>query len=160
MEDKQYQEKSHKLKLFRQVIDMPIPFYLLLGMGCFIMLLIIMFLSVTRDGGLKLAAHKWILIGVFAFVVEIINQFTYLYAKKNRTASKVLKMIIFWSSFYTCAGIYTLMLDQLPVVNTFNWSTQIGPLMALLLLSMVLPFYSNSPDIRFLLLYGTYHASR
>lgn len=155
MEDKQYQLKSHKL--FRQVIDMPVLFYILLFMGCFTTFLIIIFLSVTREGSTKLATHKWILLGVFVFVVEILNQFTYFYAKKNRTASKVLKIIIFWSFFYVCAGIYTIMLYQLPVMSTFNCSEQIGPLIALLLLSMVLPFYSNSPDIRFLLLYGTYH---
>ncbi len=154
MENEQHQQ--HSQKLFRRIIDMPIPVYIILATGCFLILLIIMFLSMTRNGSMKLAVEKWILIGAFAVMVEIVNQFTYQYAKKNRIVSKVLKTTIFWSIFYACAGTYTVMLYQLPVIRTFDWTTQVGPLLALFLLSLILPFYSASTDIRFLLLYGTY----
>ncbi len=154
MENEQHQQ--HSQKLFRRIIDIPVPVYLILATGCFLILLIIMFLSVTRNGSMNLAVEKWILIGAFAIMVEIVNQFTYQYAKKNRTASKVLKTTIFWSIFYACAGTYTVLLYRLPIICMFDWTTKIGTLLALFLLSLILPFYSASTDIRFLLLYGTY----
>ncbi len=116
------------------------------------------FLSLSRNGDFELSKQRWLIMIICGSVIEVLNQVTYWYAKKNYNAAQIFKGAVFWCVFTIAISAYIFLLIGLPPTENANWNwfRQIGPMLAYLLLSWFIPIYSIIPDIRFLLLYGRY----
>ncbi len=104
----------------------------------------------------KLAEEKWIFIGIFIVVAEIFNQTTYYFF--NRYPKFVLvKGVVLLSLFFVLTGIYLYMVVNLPITKNYNdlW-TNVSIIIVNIAISLFLPFYSFSSNIRFWLLYGKF----
>jgi hypothetical protein len=81
----------------------PIVVMLTLSLYTLSILILIHFMSITRDGNHELSKEKWIIIGICALSIEILNQITYWLAKINEKIAVVFKAVLFWCVF--TAGI-------------------------------------------------------
>lgn len=134
----------------------PLKLMIILSLYSLTLLLATRFLSVSRNGAYELSKQRWIIIGVCAILIEVLNQFTYWYAKFNRKIAIIAKGVFFWLVFTCGIGTYIYLLGALEQNATWQWHKQIGHILVYLVLAWVLPIYSLSPNIRFLLLWGRF----
>jgi hypothetical protein len=122
----------------------------------FVFFMIIHFLSTYRNGSYELSEEFWIIAGVCGVVIEILNQITYYWGRKNRKKASIVKGIFFWVTFTIGCIVYISLLSSLEIKPSWKWHEQVGHFIIYLCLSWVMPVYSFSTDIRFLFLVGKY----
>lgn len=130
------------------------PVWLMGGLSLytFTMLMVTNVMSAVRNGSELLSKEWWLIVATCAFLVEILNQITYILAKRNRDATVKLKCIFFWLIFTGGIGTYIYLLSGLDRNVTWVWHEEIGYILIYIAFSWVFPIYSVSPTIRFLLL--------
>jgi len=118
--------------------------------------LIIHFFSSYRNGSYELSKEFWIIVVVCGSFIEILNQITYYWGRKNSGKASIVKSIVFWAIFTMGCIVYIYLLSGLEVKPSWKWHEQVGHFIIYLCFSWLMPIYSFSPNIRFLFLIGRY----
>ena len=134
----------------------PLGLMMTLSLYTLVWLLLIHFISVSRNGAYELSKEKWIIIAICAVLVEILNQFTYWLAKVERKVAVLLKGIIFWCIFSIGCLVYIYLLNRIETTVAWVWYEDIEAIIIYLIFSWALPIYSLSPNIRFFFLSGKF----
>jgi hypothetical protein len=134
----------------------PLGLMMTLSLYTLAWLLLIHFISVSRNGSYELSRERWIIIAICAVLVEILNQFTYWLAKVKRKLAVLLKGIIFWCIFSIGCLVYIYLLNRIEAASAWVWYEDIEAILIYLLFSWGLPTYSLSPNIRFFFLSGKF----
>jgi len=110
--------------------------------------------------GGKSTYPMWLWIPISCLVlIEVLNQFTFYLAKRQRAKAVVIKAVTFWMLFtvFNLSDIFIRL--QADKTGTWAFQQKWSALLILFLLSAILPWYSFCPDIRFILLYGSFSKS-
>lgn len=152
-------QKINVLWLLLRYHDMgPHLLMLVLAVYAFALFIIAHFLSIAYRGTYELAKERWVIIAIAVCFIEMINQFSYWFAKINIKRAIAIKAISFWVVFTTGMGVYIYLLTGINKEVTWDveWHKQILAIIIYLCLSWGLPIYSFSTKVRFLLLYDKF----
>ena len=149
-------EAGSLMKLFLKISCNPFGLRLVLSLYAFIIFVIVEVVTVLHNGHDLLTKERDIIIIIGLISIELINQITYWLAKNNRNFAAGLKCVLFWFIFTMGAVVFLYLLVGLDRNVVLRQYEEIGRIMAYLLLSLSLPYYSLSPEFRFLLLRGKF----
>jgi len=119
-----------------------------------LLLSIVQYVSVTHNGGEVLFKQRWVIIGLFVGLVEVLNQFSYNLGKYYARTVLTARLIVFWLIFTVAVGWYLYLLGGLKEEIAFIWREKVLDFVVIFLLSCYLPFYSFALNVRFICLYG------
>ena len=98
---------------------------------------------------------KWIIFGIAAASVEVLNQISYHLRTRARLTALAVKAIGFWLVFSLALGIY-IVLVRTEFAQTERAVAWVSRFAFVCLMSWISVFYSLSTKFRFLCLYGEF----
>jgi len=157
IEKEKGQDKRPFLQIASLLVDV-IPYFwlkfLLFLYGC-VLLNVRDYVGEIHHG--KNEYGEWLWIPASCLVlVEVLNQLTFRLAKKNRPRAIHLKALLFWVLFTVYCVSDTLIRLQAQKTGTWVFVEKWSALFVLFIFSVILPWYSLCPDIRFFLLVGEF----
>lgn len=150
-------QESEEIKCF---FSKPTGVRFLLFLYCFLVLVIIEFLSATRNGAYILIKDRYILLLSCLLLIEILNQITFWMNRKSYKNVVFIRGIFFWLIFTLGMGLYLYKLSSLECSMPYPWQEGIFRILIYFVLSLITSHYSLVPEFRFFLLRGKFKEKR
>ena len=147
------------MRKFNHILLGPIGLRVVLALYCFVMLTVIHFISIARNGSYHLIKEHYIILFCWLVILEVLNQVTFWLGRKNYTKATAIKCAVFWITFSCATGAYLYFLLTLNQEMVYPWHKDILHILLYLISSVIMSHYSLIPEFRFLICRGKFQKS-